>query len=41
MKKSIASVLLSTALLACGTYETKKDNPQNTTEMKKKNIGVR
>lgn len=39
MKKSIASVLLSTALLACGTHETKKDNPQNTTEMKKKNIG--
>lgn len=39
MKKSLAIVLLSTALLACGTHETKKDNPQNTTEMKKKNIG--
>ena len=39
MWKSVLSTFIVTVLLSCGTSETNKDKHQNTTEMRKKNIG--
>jgi len=39
MTKSFLSILLLSVLLSCGTETKKNTNRQNTTEMKKKNIG--